>query len=209
MVLSRGACRGFALYFLSKHCSASWSAPCSAWPQWWRFCQLLPLSLGVLTFAKRLVSCNLNCLQEYFAMRCHMKLSLKLTSILALAVVSLTACQPSASKVVANTPPATEDAGPKPKDANSSIKGYLHSVLRDPDSLRDFSATEPRVGAYFVPVLQGGPKNVPAWYSCFSYNAKNGFGGYVGVQRYVAFFKDHQIIGVIDMENPWSKHQCR
>ena len=132
----------------------------------------------------------------------------KFLPVVAFSLISLVACQPSSPDVTAEAVSPAIDAGKKPDDADLLIKQYLHSVLRDPDSLKDFSSTEPRIGTYFVPVLQGGPKNVPAWYSCFNYNAKNGFGGYAGPQRLVAFFKQNRIIDVIDMQNTWSKYQC-
>lgn len=77
---------------------------------------------------------------------------------------------------------------PKPSDARALVMSYLNSSLKDPDSLKDFSITEPRKGRFYGGMFNGFRKE-PAWYVCYTYNAKNSYGGYVGTKRYVQFFE--------------------
>lgn len=97
------------------------------------------------------------------------------------------------------------DTGPKPLNAEQQISTYLERSLVDPYSVRSFSVEEPQRGLNFI----AGAKHEPAWYTCFEYNARNRMGGYVGLQRYVAYYRNGQLVDVHGMSNPWPKHECR
>ncbi len=76
------------------------------------------------------------------------------------------------------------DAGPRPTDAQASaaIKNYLQRALRDPDSLKQFKILSgPTLVTWYRGLLNGGG-NEQAWLYCFEYNAKNAYGGYVGLK---------------------------
>jgi len=66
------------------------------------------------------------------------------------------------------------DPGPKPTAAQTeaAIRAWMHDSLRDPDSVEDF-----KIDNYSQATANG-------WLTCFEYNAKNGFGAYVGIQRH-------------------------
>lgn len=76
-------------------------------------------------------------------------------------------------------------AGDKPsiEAANRVIYDYLKSTLKDPDSLKSFRIySDPVLISWYRGVLDGGG-NEQGWLHCFEYNAKNSFGGYVGVKK--------------------------
>ena len=81
----------------------------------------------------------------------------------------------------------------KPADAEASVRRYLKYTLKDPDSMKGFEISEPRLGKYYGGMFNGF-KKVPSWYVCFGYNAKNSYGGYTGYKSYVAFFEGNAII---------------
>jgi hypothetical protein len=83
---------------------------------------------------------------------------------------------------------ATNDAGPYPTNYEDLIKSYLRENLKDPYSVRDLSISPPVRVAVWTGVVRDG--NVEGWRSCVSYNAKNGFGGYVGQQYKSYYLKD-------------------
>lgn len=90
-----------------------------------------------------------------------------------------------------------EDPGPYPTNYEASIKQWMQFNLKDPSSVQGFSATEPKRGAAFFGMINGGA--VSAWSSCAYFNAKNSFGGYVGQQGYVFYIKNGQVIHVLTM----------
>lgn len=83
------------------------------------------------------------------------------------------------------TGPLVRDAGPEiPRDvAVRTIEQYLRAALKDPGSLQQFEVaqTGSRVEWYRGLIQGGGHES--AWLWCFAYNAKNSYGGYVGVKR--------------------------
>lgn len=77
------------------------------------------------------------------------------------------------------------NAGDAPTLAASeaAIKGYLSDTLKDPDSLKQFSIVSgPTYMTWYRGLLFGGGHDA-AWLVCYEYNAKNSYGGYVGVKR--------------------------
>lgn len=75
----------------------------------------------------------------------------------------------------------TQLAGQKPTsiEAQKLIFDYLSRTLKDPDSIKQFSLLEPmKPMRWFV-----GQSQEFAWLACFEYNAKNSYGGYVGLQK--------------------------
>ena len=101
---------------------------------------------------------------------------------------------------------------PKPSNTRKYVTDYLNNSLKDPDSLKDFSITEPRKGWWTAGIFNGF-KNEPLWYVCYSYNAKNSYGGYVGKKNYVLFFEGDQAkdapIETAQDNTPWKNYwQC-
>lgn len=83
---------------------------------------------------------------------------------------------------------ASDDPGPFPDNYEVLIASYLKESLKDPYSVRDLSITQPIVTNIWVGVQRGG--NVKGWASCVSYNAKNSFGAYVGLEHDTFYMKD-------------------
>ena len=59
---------------------------------------------------------------------------------------------------------------------------YLQSTLKDPDSIKQFSIVSGPLSTYWRPSAFSSEYSA-AWLICFEYNAKNSYGGYVGVKR--------------------------
>tara|TARA_A100001011_G_C14077655_1_gene743089 strand:+ start:174 stop:581 length:408 start_codon:yes stop_codon:yes gene_type:complete len=92
--------------------------------------------------------------------------------------------------------------GPPPTEYETKIKNYLDRSLKDRDSLRDFKVlTTPKKGALNYGAFEKGPTGKSfsnqMWYVCAEYNAKNSYGGYVGIKTYAYFFFNNKIERVI------------
>ena len=92
--------------------------------------------------------------------------------------------------------------GPPPSNYDAKIKNYLDRTLKDRDSLRDFKVlTGPKKGAVNYGAFEKGPtgKNFSnqMWYVCAEYNAKNSYGGYVGIKTYAYFFFNDKIVRTV------------
>ncbi len=74
----------------------------------------------------------------------------------------------------ASVPSGPVDPGPKPTAAQTetAIREWMRDNLRDPGSVQDF-----KIDNYSEATRNG-------WLTCFQYNAKNGFGAYVGIERH-------------------------
>jgi hypothetical protein len=84
------------------------------------------------------------------------------------------------------------DAGARPSDHETTIRAHLRRYLKDPDSMKDFQATAPILTSCAVGIY--GPFH--GWRSDVSYNAKNSYGGYVGVQTYYYWFHGDRLVGM-------------
>jgi len=75
--------------------------------------------------------------------------------------------------------------GREPSNPEATIRAYLQRALKDPDSLRDLSVGTFSPGYLFV---AGGllvPETLQwGWVGVGAYNAKNSYGGYVGLQAH-------------------------
>jgi hypothetical protein len=78
--------------------------------------------------------------------------------------------------------PSDLSPGPEPTPAqvDATTRKYLATVLKDPESLRQFQIT--RVSPKEWQDNRWAPWNA-GWLVCFEYNAKNSYGGYVGLKR--------------------------
>lgn len=97
---------------------------------------------------------------------------------LAVATLLLAACATSTSGESAI------EAGPRPTEAqaNAAIMNYLQRTLKDPDSIKQFRIRSgPDTITWYRGLINGGG-NEQAWLVCFEYNAKNSYGGYVGLK---------------------------
>ena len=87
--------------------------------------------------------------------------------------------------------PVVVPAGSEPTEAQVEplIRDYLSRVLKDPDSLKQFKVTYIQKTRYFIgaPIRHEG--TAEGWLACFEYNAKNSYGGYVGVKTYGLVFR--------------------
>ena len=109
-------------------------------------------------------------------------------------VASLSSCAtPGGGFLNTNVP---SDAGSAPIQYEQTIRSYLRSALKDPNSMIDFSVSGPTQTSCAVGIY--GSFN--GWRVSASYNAKNSYGGYVGLRTYYFWFHDERLKGV--GENP-------
>ena len=140
------------------------------------------------------------------------------SSAILLLAIALSACvpaQPTTGGMA--TQENTVGPGPKPIHSRATVLKYLDSTLRDPDSLKDFSISEPRLGKMYGGVFNGFKKD-PGWYVCFTYNAKNAYGGYTGSSTYVQWFRNDQLATrpgydspapiSVSVANPYDEFSC-
>lgn len=111
----------------------------------------------------------------------------------ALVVLALTGC--------ASTPVdlSTVDAGPPPTTHEQDVQTYLKGALLDPDSIKDLRITPPVKCAWR---LEAFAKPTGGWCSQVSYNAKNVYGGYVGLKIYNTFTRDNQLMRMSEHWEP-------
>lgn len=74
-------------------------------------------------------------------------------------------------------------AGPEPNRAqvDATVRAHLAASLKDPDSLKQYELLSVRKTRWMRGALNGGGSE-EGWLACFSYNAKNSYGGYVGAK---------------------------
>lgn len=77
--------------------------------------------------------------------------------------------------------------GAMPAEYEAIIMSYLNNTLKDPDSIKNFAIQEPRKGSVWGGMFNGF-KREARWYVCFTYNAKNSYGGYTGQKEYIMWF---------------------
>tara|TARA_E500000178_G_scaffold195994_1_gene193998 strand:+ start:507 stop:947 length:441 start_codon:yes stop_codon:yes gene_type:complete len=114
--------------------------------------------------------------------------NLKKMGFVALALLS--GCMGNSVSKVETTQEPTELV--KPSGYEPKLRAYALSLLKDPDSMKAFEVTEPAIGTYYAGIY-GGFKYEQLYYICYKFNAKNSYGGYVGVKQYIAFFKGNEI----------------
>ncbi len=90
-----------------------------------------------------------------------------------------------------------EDAGNMPLNYESSIMNYLERNLKDPYSVKGLRISKPVLTQCAVGMY--GPFN--GWRVTASYNAKNSYGAYTGLQEEFYWFHGEQIKGVGDSPN--------
>ena len=101
-----------------------------------------------------------------------------LGSVLTISALFLTGC------ATPNTGERVIDAGPRPSEvqATAAVMDYLRGTLKDPDSIKQFNIRSgPETITWYRGLINGGG-NEQAWLICFEYNAKNSYGGYVGLK---------------------------
>ena len=80
------------------------------------------------------------------------------------------------------TPIPTRGPMPTPEQYEPAVKRLLLSGLKDPDSLKQLRIAEPQPTAWRDGIIHGSTPHA-GWLICFEYNAKNSYGGYVGLKR--------------------------
>lgn len=96
------------------------------------------------------------------------------------------------------------DAGPQPNDeqAKDVVLEFLQRNLKDPDSLKQFKMlSSPRLATWYRGRSLGGG-NDRGWLVCFEYNAKNSYGGYVGVKTDRVVLRSAD--GVLHVVSSWN-----
>lgn len=82
--------------------------------------------------------------------------------------------------------PVVVTAGPEPtkQQVEPVVRTWIQSRLKDPDSLKQFEIINIMRTRYFLgaPIAHKG--TAEGWLVCFQYNAKNSYGGYVGVKYF-------------------------
>jgi hypothetical protein len=74
------------------------------------------------------------------------------------------------------------DPGPEPTNLEVRVQRHLKEVLKDPYSVRDLEISPPVRASMWTGVVNYG--EVQTWSTCVRYNAKNSYGGYVGLRSY-------------------------
>ena len=90
------------------------------------------------------------------------------------------------------------DAGQAPEEYEQTIRNHLRIALKDPNSMMDFSVSEPLLTSCSVGIYG----LFHGWRVTARYNAKNSYGGYVGLMTYYYWFHGERLKGI--GENPSS-----
>jgi len=80
--------------------------------------------------------------------------------------------------------PLKVEAGPEPTKAELEpiALHVLQGLLKDPDSVKQFRIISVMKARWFLGAPVSNPGAAEGWLACFEYNAKNSYGGYVGVR---------------------------
>lgn len=78
------------------------------------------------------------------------------------------------------------NAEPAPGNVQSKVANYIRQTFKDPSSMTDTSLSAPYV-------LKSRTWN-GQWAVCLRTNAKNSYGGYVGLRDYIFIFKGGEIV---------------
>jgi hypothetical protein len=89
---------------------------------------------------------------------------------------------------------ASDAYGPSPNNYEAAINEWLRLSLKDPESVKNLKITPPMKGWCFeAGALLVNEKKDWGWVCFVEYNAKNSYGGYVGLKSYRYFFKGEAI----------------
>jgi len=108
-------------------------------------------------------------------------------------IVFATGC--ANSKWRSDTPP---DYGTQVsmENAETIIKEYMKTSLKDPYSVQDFKILNSDPKKCFWKNIYGSfYPNYYGWCIIHQYNAKNSYGAYIGLEKHVAIIKDGKISG--------------
>lgn len=82
--------------------------------------------------------------------------------------------------------------GPPPADHVRKAEQVIRKSLKDPDSMKQYACSKPEK-SYLVERAEWGPGTpVWRWRVLVQYNAKNSFGGYVGLRTAFVYFDNNQ-----------------
>lgn len=79
------------------------------------------------------------------------------------------------------------------KNYESAVKHYMHRILKDPDSMKDFSVSKPFKDSIDMTIINQGFKFLYA--SCVWYRAKNSYGAYNGLQSLKVYYSGDYVVG--------------
>ncbi len=109
---------------------------------------------------------------------------MRMISVWMAALAAAGAAQPLA----AQQPPAISHPEVSREALLHQILPKLKRTIRDPYSIRDFTLCSPRG----LKLKDGRPDR---WSVFFSFNAKNAYGGYVGIETWLAVFRKGRLSG--------------
>lgn len=117
----------------------------------------------------------------------------------AVAALALPGCQ-SAIDSITYAPPEvakTGDYGPRPSKADCQrvVLEFIKATFKDPRSVQDLEIGEPTKYSRFRGIQNNGGYFF-AWLVTFRCNAKNSYGGYVGIEAFQIVVRDGEFIGV-------------
>ena len=99
-------------------------------------------------------------------------------------------CVPNYQETASDT--ASQYVPSYPENYNEQITDLLFASLKDPDTVKGFKITEPKIGTLNYGLFMKGPEGKTManrhFYACATYNAKNSYGGYVGYKTNAYFF---------------------
>ena len=111
----------------------------------------------------------------------------KTRGVISLLAVALAGC----ANLDPYSQPVRVDAGPQPTTAQ--VEPLIHErfkgALKDPDSVKQFEVINIMKTRWFLGAPISNPGAAEGWIACFQYNAKNSYGGYVGVKTYGLVFR--------------------
>ena len=114
-----------------------------------------------------------------------------LLGMFSLGVLCGCAGSPGGNWVGANVP---EDAGPSPSNYEETARSCLKGILKDPDSLKQFSVGTPMKRSCTIGIYG----RFWGWRVQVNYNAKNSYGAYTGVHTKYFWFHGDNVTAITD-----------
>lgn len=118
-------------------------------------------------------------------------------AIASMLILVLTGCATSFQKPTPGT-----DYGAYPENYQDLIKGYMETVLIDPESAR-YRFNPPRKAYVNQGLAYGGKVQWTGFGVPFFVNSKNRFGGYTGGKDFVALIRDGTVIKAQEAGDPF------
>lgn len=132
-----------------------------------------------------------------------------LLSSISVALLTVGCAQPpqSSGPVI---PPAPCGVAPTEAEATAALHTHLERTLKDPDSVKQFRVLTPPTWAVWTGTGQWARSLDGGWMICYELNAKNSYGGYIGLQKRGIAFESHQgrLIPITDVNMSTLEPAC-